>query len=690
MASRLGVANRDLRRKTDYIQAIAAAWADAATRDKILTALSPAARSALGYLAQVTRTPAALFFAEYGAIRQARRATTAAPWRNVATVSEELYYAALLGAADLKPLRSTLYLCLPNDLVIDADPWSAPPPPLPPTAPPPGTHPPAWGIAYDVAQWLILLHEQILVNAAFGRANTIWPSPHLLQQLNRRLALPDAEPLPRSPSHLHRLRLLLLLADAAELHRQRVVTPLGWAWLDEPPEQQTALLWRAWLTAAPLLRQRYAFADGLLPPPWPAPLVAALRDHPAGATVAQIAAHLLDQTDIPAQYWMHQVASLSDLQRLVARVINQVCIAFGLVAARRNNRGVVYHLTPLGAFLIGTDQSPDPAWRPAAIAAPPVTRDGTTWRLALPPTAPLRAQADLTAYADHAGATGAPSAILQQYTLNDASLARAIAAGFRWPGLATALERAGLPLDEQSWRLLAIQFARIPTVTLRSETLLHTEQPADLRAILHHPTLRPLVDSLLSATTATLTTTPDIVQRRLQDAGYAVQTAGDSLAADAPAAKTNGALWLAASLYRRLADFLPLPLPPAQLDDLLAQLSPLQRGALSATYDQLEAAFLTLLDGRLFAQPPFAGDVAAHRQRLETAVTQNQPIYLDYFSPGRNLLTRRPVTPLWLETLDNRLYLRAECLLNGRVLLFRLDRIRAIWDAPPDDVSPAA
>ena len=124
---------------------------------------------------------------------------------------------------------------------------------------------------------------------------------------------------------------------------------------------------------------------------------------------------------------------------------------------------------------------------------------------------------------------------------------------------------------------------------------------------------------------------------------------------------------------------------PSTADALLSAKSPVQRSALTVFYESIESALRDLLDGRIFAPPVFAGDVEAHRAHLEKAATESNPLYLDYFSPARNLLTRRPVTPLWLETLDDHLYLRAECLLSGRILLFRLDRIHAIWDTPPDD-----
>lgn len=681
IASRLGVASRALRRKPDFIQAILTAWAEPARRRALLTTLSPVAQGALAHLQRVTQTPAALFFAEYGALRHARTQEdgAAAPWRSPATVTEELYYAALLGAADLKPLRAALYLCTPDELLFAAEaPLALPAPASPPSTSHPAA-PPAWTTVYDLAQWLALLYEQTLAGTpVFAAPGALWPRPHLLQQLNRRLAAPAPEPLPRAPSQINRLRLLLFLADAAGLQQQGVVTPLGWSWLGEPPEQQTALLWRAWCDATPLLRQRYAFADGLLPAPWPAPLLAALAAAPAGPTAGRLAELLLDRAGLPAQYWVHQVASLHDLHRLIAHTLQQVCIPFGLVTSQRSRRGVFYPLTPLGAFLLGAAAQTTPLWQPAP-APPTLEQNAHLWQLSLPPSTPLRAQLELAPYAAHTATSGAAPEIVQHYTFDDATLARAVAAGFQAPGLVHALARSGIRVNEPPAAQLIARLAHIPVVTLRTQTLLHTAQPADLRALLENPALRPLFDDLLSATTATLKLAPAEVQRRLLATGYAVITHDPLDAAPPPEA----ALWLAARLYRRLADFAPLPLPltAVQIDGLLAGLTPTQRGALAAADARLDALLLDLLDGQLFAPPDFTADTEAHRQQLAHAATQRQSLYLDYFSPGRNLLTRRPVTPLWIEQANGHTYLRAECHLTGRVLLFRLDRIQAIGES---------
>lgn len=683
MASRLGILARSLQRKQALINAIACAWEDADTQRRILTTLSPAAQGALAHLRRVTRTPAALFFAEYGAVRHARTHDTGdAPWRNPASVAEELYYAALLGAFDLKPLRSTAYLCTPGDLAELAGlPFAAPTPPAPDADLRAGPTPAAWTLAYDVAQWLILLHESTLAGDVTLATPARWPARQTLQRLNQRCAAPALEPLPRAPTHNHRQRLVLFLTTAAGFHQHGALTPLGWTWLAEPPEQQTALLWRTWLDASPLMRQQYAFADGLIPHPWPIPLLHALQASPAHTTATHLAEHMLQQAHLPDPFWVHQVDSLTALQRLVTQVLSQVLIPFGVVVRHPHTRDGCFGLSALGRFFLGVDQEARLQWRATSsaylVASLRSTEDG--WRIELPSSTPCHLQAALTAYAMHVATTGAPPDVVQHYVLNHATLAQALSAGFGWPQLAVTLEELSISLASPPCRQLADHFARIPAITLQTRTLLHAADRTTLQALLEDPTLRPLIADLLAAATATLDADPALVSQRLQSAGYAVR-AEPFLPPDATPPPASAALWLAGSLYRRLADFLALPLPllPAQLDALLAGLTPLQRSTLTVYQERLEAALLDLLEGRIFAPPTFTVDVAAHRQRLEAAAADRRPVTIDYFSPGRNLLTRRPVQPYWIETSGNHLYLRAECLLSGRVLLFRLDRIQAI------------
>jgi hypothetical protein len=535
------------------------------------------------------------------------------------------------------------------------------------------------------------------------RTRALARRPNLPSSLNRRLAAPAPEPLPRAPAHHHRLRLVLFLAAAAGLHQATTACLRRWAGRGspKPPEQQTALLWRAWLDAAPRLRQQYAFADALIPRPWPTPLLHALQATPAQSTRPQptwpstcsskrtcpIHSGCIRWTSLTAQ------CTGSSPRCSISQALLPIWRWLSVTTTRAAPR---FSLSALGRFLLGVDQEPRPLWQPEpppatadapdeysdsaaySIHSPTLSSTDDGWRIELSPATPRHLQAALTAYAAHIATTGAPPYVVQHYALNHATLARAIAAGFGWPQLASTLEQLSFSLISPPCRQLADHFTQIPVITLQTHTLLHTADRATLQALLADPALRPLIDDLLAATTATLHAEPDVISQRLQASGYAVRANTRQPSEASPPA--SAALWLAGTLYRRLADFLALPLPllPAQLDTLLADLSPIQCSILTAYRSRLEAALLDLLEGRIYAPPTFTVDVLAHRQRLEAAAAAHRPVVINYFSPGRNLLTRRPIQPYWIETSGSHRYLRAECLLSGRVLIFRLDRIQAI------------
>lgn len=98
IATRLGLRLRTQQRKAEWIATIAEGWQAAATAQRWLAQLSPAAHTALARLVQADQIPATLFWAEYGRVRQGtvREQGTPPPWQAPATVSEELYYSGLL------------------------------------------------------------------------------------------------------------------------------------------------------------------------------------------------------------------------------------------------------------------------------------------------------------------------------------------------------------------------------------------------------------------------------------------------------------------------------------------------------------------------------------------------------------------------------------------------------------------
>jgi proteasome accessory factor C len=130
----------------------------------------------------------------------------------------------------------------------------------------------------------------------------------------------------------------------------------------------------------------------------------------------------------------------------------------------------------------------------------------------------------------------------------------------------------------------------------------------------------------------------------------------------------------------RLADYFSRPLrltPPEGLALLAAGRALLAvpgsdpTGPLATALDKLEAAldFPELVVD--VGEPPFLGavrDAAARHERLD----------IDYWSAGRDELTRREVDPFMVFYATGAWYLRAYCHLASAERMFRVDRIRAV------------
>lgn len=294
MATRLQLRQDRQHQKRDWITAIATGWQRAPTRQQWLARLSSAAHSALTRLLAAEQIPAALFWAEYGAVRQvtAQQQWTPPPWQAPATVSEELYYSGLLCPTP-HPLARAQVVSLPADLrpflagggqeagqtgrqeaektrsgedkktrrqeAEKLESSSAVSPGLP-LSRSPGLLPAGWALCHDVGQLLIYLQSQPVLRLQHGR----WLSRAQLAVLNERLWAPVAA----APLTSHRrtpyLRLLSFLADVSAFQRQGQITAHGWQWLAAPPAAQVAALQHGWLNATPDDRQRYALPDGAM------------------------------------------------------------------------------------------------------------------------------------------------------------------------------------------------------------------------------------------------------------------------------------------------------------------------------------------------------------------------------------------------------------------------------------------
>jgi hypothetical protein len=326
MASRLGLRARR-QRKADWVARIAAGWQEAGQRQQWLGALSTAARAAIARLLQAEQIPAALFWAEYGPVRQVRgrQHWTPPPWQTPGNVSEELYYSGLLC------LARTTAAARPGVVTLPAEVHTALSPALLPTAAatpaaPPSASPFPWAICHDVGQLLIYLQSQAQPGGPPPLWHGRWLPRRQMAALNQQLLQPLAAT--RAPSHRSSpyLRLLSFLSEAGELQTQGVLTPKGWAWLAAAPAAQLAWLWQAWQEAAAQQRRRYALPGAAAGAPWPQPLVRQL--HSAASrprfTPEDLVHAMLGGGGETAAFWTANFQALHDLDQVVAQTLAEV------------------------------------------------------------------------------------------------------------------------------------------------------------------------------------------------------------------------------------------------------------------------------------------------------------------------------------------------------------------------------
>jgi hypothetical protein len=722
IATRLGVRRRGEHRKADWIAGILQVWLASASRPQIVAGLSSAALGAAIRLAQGGEFPAPLFLAEYGAVRRPRpgQRWLPPPWEAPQTISEELYYCGLLAATPPALLEKAVRLTLPADLkalfadeaLLDQRPVAA------------GEAGDASSaLLHDVAQVLCFLVEQHGLTLLHGR----WLAPAALAELNGRLLRPEPRPepgrrripQPRSHARAPRLRFLFFLATAAGLCSGSSLTPLGWTWLAEPVGARLTLLWNAWRAAPPSLRQAYRQATAALPEPWPDLALKHLVRLPPAFTAAQLAQTVLGQETAFAAYFTAHLPDISALDAAAASLIETLTQDWGALAATTASAAPTdtfkpFGLTDFGRWLIDPAHGDLPAASFADQAGPAArlnVQDDAEWQLIVAPWASPLSLAHLAAYASYVSPTPSggigvarhdpPSHV---YRLDEGTIAAAAAAGHGLPDLLQALTGLGVQLTPQQQDTLQAWHARGHELQLSILPLLRAARPELLARLLTHADVRAGLGELLSPTVAIAALPPADLAARLRAAGFFPQGPGirnqgsgarcqasDGKEADGATnpqsairnRQSSAALWLAGQLYAALGEHTTLPLPPpfADLTALLASLPPLDQAVVQAQWERLRADLLALIDGRTFAPPPEPSDPEHWRPLIESAVAAGRSLTMRYFTAGRNVLTQRTVTPYWIEEHRGIPYLRADCHLAGRVLLFRLDRIQELQES---------
>ncbi len=690
IAARLGVRTRTTLTKHDLAAVITTFWLQDPRRMALLRSLSPQARQALQRLLTFDTIPRTLFLAEFGAIRSARSQgkNHALPWRRPQSASEELAYSGLLHGSSRQPLPQTDGYLLPSDLKLLVQTWLAQPPADPPALPnPPPVQP--FDVLHDVAILLAWLHRcrQSEIPLPFDR----WLPADALRSLNRALLHPEPEPLPRSHRQTQRLRCLLFWATAAGLQQAGALSPLGRQWLDLPPGEQLTILWQGWRTASCELRTAFLWPDAPLPAPWPEPLWSALRTQAGGWRAEQLAAGLLATSPPPTAYWVANLDATHTLQQIVEALCTGPLAHFGLVTwtPSTEQTAAVYQLTAAGRALL-QDRTPTPTDAPDAPAAAAGWRQEEDALVVEQPAACItRGLPILSAGAQRIATQRIAGMITHSYYLTAASLRRYAQHGLTLPLLLDALQSLGIVLPAPQAALLQSWCAVPAALDVSLVTLLRAPDSQTMAALHGDGAVAVHIQQLLSPAAAILDMTPAAARTLLRKRGFALPIPSRPQDDQAAGPQTEAAAaWLAGQLYHELRNLLPLPLDPpyATMEDAFTQLAPGQQAALKAVRDQMVEDLRHLLDGRAFTPPPQPSDPARWRPLLETAMAAEQWLEMLYFSPARNLVTRRHIQPAWFTQQPGPEYVLAYCQEAGALLTFRLDRIQSLQplDQPLD------
>lgn len=686
IATRLGLHGRTLRHKQDWADTVAAFWTTTAACRPILSQLSPPAQDALARLLTYSRTPAALFLAEFGTIRRARQAQPPLPWRHPVSPAEELFYVGLLHGDAATPVHRAAHFILPTALHPTLHQWLAERPPATHSArrfvpsSPDLTRDPTAVLLHDLTHLLAYENARAAHRPDFALAHHCWLSRADLHALNQRLLKPEPTPLPRHHRQSNRLRFLQFWAIAAGLQADGRLTSAGYEWCRLQDLERARLLWQAWLGAPPELRTRFALPDARLPLPWPDLLQQALAAHHQPFSAAQLAATLLNVNDAALTYWTANIEDVRALETLADDLLTGPLREFGIVAAHLGPVLVAhYSLTALGRQLLNGETryaAASPVAQPAILPTPEA-QSPERLSIHLPPSVSGLPIITLELFATYAGRVATAQDERHRYDLTPVSLRRAAVAERPLTDLWATFAALNLPLPPAWETRLHDWYESAPVLTLGPAPLLRVENPETLRSVLNDPHLRDHVAEVLSPTAALVASAEPDAIARFHAQGYRVSGRPPVRSGTAPA--DAGALWLAGQVYSELGQHLTLPAPPpfAELETLYQALAPARQAALQIQLAEIADQLRAALDGVCTA-PGVLADPETWRPAVESALAAGQCIELQYFTPARNLIARYRLHPYWLERWRGRDYLRAECLTTGRVRLFRLDRIQAL------------
>ena len=675
--------------KADLVRALSDFLVLPAELGRELRALAPAAREALqSLLAAGGSLPWEPFRARYGEVRPIqtnRDGVSLEPALLPASTAEALAYRGLILRLPYRPRPGEPgHARIPTEIQPFLAERLARPLPIEQLEPPPLALP---RVLDDLVTLLSLLHHEE-VRPGHGR----WLAPALIHRWNERSSAPEPLGRLRHERQAPRYAFLHLLAEAAGL-----VAPLGgwlkptvagWQWLFAPLEARYRQLWEGWLAAASgPLWERYRQPGASQPDPAALlqRLLAALASLAPGERLPlrALADRLLRADPL---FWQESTFWEDEAQprAWVAELVRGPLRWWQALSIEGGGEEATLTLTTLGGWLLAGEGRLPPFYGDD----PPATLDDGG-QLLLPLTLPPIQRLHIESMALWRGWEGEARA----YQLTPASVVgaqRHLEAG----ALLHELDRA------LGHRLTAAQRARIEgwigesqRLRLRHMTVLESPDSATLRRLGRRRGVRRYLRRSLSPRHVEVAEHElPALRRALRAAGHPLPPAEPSPPAPALRLEVDGAtaahLLVAARLYRALGEWisLPLPLPPALLDQLDRALDERARTAVSHAVEGALADLTYAMEG--YAPRPMPGEglpLAESLPRIEVAIAAGSTLEIDYWAAGRGALTHRRIDPHRIEQLGAVPYLLAWCHAAEQSLLFRVDRLAAIRDGDGDD-----
>lgn len=517
-----------------------------------------------------------------------------------------------------------------------------------------------------------------------------WLPPSAIWAIGRRLSSPaisEQDLQCRSERHVPYLAFLHYLAETTGF--LNIVgdllkpTPAAWQWADLDAVSRLRTLYLAWMREDPPAADRWRTYG--FPFAWHRHPLALVR-----SVVDTLRLSELDRWQPAEQIWEHWWGR-SGITHLNGYVLEDdgrapffdlfqgPCAWLGLLELAYDADDQLYlQRTPQGDWLL---ELPDAV--PPSSMEPRPCRWHSDGAITVPATVSPLHLLRLASYAEWDESPDADGS--QRLRLGEASIATAVAAGFPLAMIREHLESAcAQPVSRRWWTRLRRWAALATRYSIRRVTLLEADQPQYLAELRRRRTFRrcwgePFSPRAIQVKPDRLPQLLDAL-RNLGEYPQVNLAPGEAAARSAPLPQ-NATLWLAAEVYRRLADHLPLPVPLSRdiLDTVADGLSDPEREAAILYADQVLSDLERVIEGYLhYPAGEHRGDPKKIRPVIEQAMAQGKDLDIVYWSAGRGQQTTRHVTPYWIEERGKVPYLIAYCHARQAQRVFRLDRIEAV------------